>query len=91
MPSTTRSALFAAVLCLGAPAAVDRRRAPVRRSLRRRGRGEVPARRRKGRLSPLQPEARGGLQGKGDWCAEHERPESQCVLCHPELAKKGIK
>jgi invasion protein IalB len=28
---------------------------------------------------------------KGDWCAEHERPESQCVLCHPELAKKGVK
>lgn len=30
-------------------------------------------------------------KAKGDWCAEHERPESQCVLCHPELAKKGIK
>jgi hypothetical protein len=30
-------------------------------------------------------------KSKGDWCAEHERPESQCVLCHPELAKKGIK
>lgn len=29
-------------------------------------------------------------KAKGDWCAEHERPESQCVLCHPELAKKGI-
>ena len=30
-------------------------------------------------------------KAKGDWCAEHERPESQCVLCHPELAKKGVK
>jgi len=30
-------------------------------------------------------------KAKGDWCSEHERPESQCVLCHPELAKKGIK
>jgi hypothetical protein len=30
-------------------------------------------------------------KAKGDWCAEHERPESQCVLCHPELAKKGLK
>jgi hypothetical protein len=29
-------------------------------------------------------------KAKGDWCAEHERPESQCVLCHPELAKKGV-
>ena len=31
------------------------------------------------------------FKAKGDWCAEHERPESQCVLCHPELAKKGIR
>ena len=30
-------------------------------------------------------------KAKGDWCSEHERPESQCVLCHPELAKKGLK
>ena len=30
-------------------------------------------------------------KAKGDWCGEHERPESQCVPCHPELAKKGIK
>ncbi|MCM2334562.1 MAG: hypothetical protein NDI82_11535 [Anaeromyxobacteraceae bacterium] len=30
-------------------------------------------------------------KAKGDWCGEHERPESQCVLCHPELAKKGVK
>lgn len=30
-------------------------------------------------------------KSKGDWCAEHERPESQCVLCHPELAQKGVK
>lgn len=30
-------------------------------------------------------------KAKGDWCAEHERPESQCVLCHPELAKKGVR
>ncbi len=30
-------------------------------------------------------------KAKGDWCAEHARPESQCVLCHPELAKQGIK
>ncbi len=30
-------------------------------------------------------------KAKGDWCAEHVRPESQCVLCHPELARKGIK
>jgi hypothetical protein len=30
-------------------------------------------------------------KAKGDWCPEHARPESQCVLCHPELAKQGVK
>lgn len=31
------------------------------------------------------------FKAKGDWCAEHERPESQCALCHPDLAQKGVK
>jgi hypothetical protein len=31
------------------------------------------------------------FKAKGDWCAEHDRPESQCALCHPELAKQGVK
>ena len=22
---------------------------------------------------------------QGDWCKEHNRPESQCFICHPEL------
>lgn len=30
-------------------------------------------------------------KAKGDWCPEHARPETQCVPCHPELAKKGVK
>jgi hypothetical protein len=30
-------------------------------------------------------------KAKGDWCEEHQRPESQCVKCHPELAKQGVK
>ena len=30
-------------------------------------------------------------KAKGDWCKEHERAESQCVLCNPDLAKKGVK
>ena len=25
---------------------------------------------------------------KGDWCKEHNRPESQCFLCNPKLADK---
>lgn len=31
------------------------------------------------------------FKAKGDWCGEHERPESQCALCHPDLAQKGVK
>ncbi len=31
------------------------------------------------------------FKARGDWCGEHERPESQCALCHPDLAKKGVK
>ena len=31
------------------------------------------------------------FQAKGDWCAEHARPESQCALCHPDLAAQGVK
>jgi hypothetical protein len=31
------------------------------------------------------------FKAKNDWCAEHSRPESQCVVCHPELAEQGVK
>jgi hypothetical protein len=31
------------------------------------------------------------FKAKGDWCAEHSRPESQCAICHPELAAAGVK
>ena len=31
------------------------------------------------------------FKAKGDWCAEHDRPESQCALCHPDLAAQGVK
>ncbi|RKG60903.1 hypothetical protein D7X30_08330 [Corallococcus sp. AB011P] len=30
-------------------------------------------------------------KAKGDWCEEHQRPESQCVICNPKLAEKGVK
>ena len=45
----------------------------------------------KTRCARCNPKLAAVYKAKGDWCAEHERPESQCVLCHPELAKKGIK
>lgn len=28
------------------------------------------------------------FQKKGDWCKEHDRPESQCFVCHPDLEAK---
>jgi hypothetical protein len=31
------------------------------------------------------------FKAKGDWCPEHDRPESQCVLCNRRLAKEGVK
>lgn len=37
------------------------------------------------------PKLEAVFKAKGDWCGEHSRPESQCALCHPELAKKGVK
>ncbi len=37
------------------------------------------------------PALAAAFKAKNDWCAEHERPESQCLLCHPDLAKQGIK
>ena len=37
------------------------------------------------------PALKPAFVAKNDWCAEHERPESQCAICHPDLAAKGIK
>ncbi len=31
------------------------------------------------------------FKAKGDWCEEHQRPESQCAICNPKLAKEGVK
>ena len=31
------------------------------------------------------------FKAKNDWCAEHERPESQCALCNPALKEQGVK
>lgn len=30
------------------------------------------------------------FQEKGDWCEEHNRPDSQCFIHHPELEEKFI-
>lgn len=37
------------------------------------------------------PKLEAVYKAKGDWCPEHARPESQCVICNPELAQKGVK
>jgi thiol-disulfide isomerase/thioredoxin len=31
------------------------------------------------------PERAPSFKQKGDWCPEHDRPESQCLECHPDL------
>jgi hypothetical protein len=31
------------------------------------------------------------FKAKGDWCGEHQRPESQCAICNSKLAKEGVK
>jgi len=28
------------------------------------------------------------FQQKGDWCKEHNRPESQCFICRPDAEAK---
>lgn len=37
------------------------------------------------------PALKPAFVAKNDWCAEHERPESQCVICHQDLARDGVK
>lgn len=37
------------------------------------------------------PALAAAFKAKNDWCVEHERPESQCVICNPELAQLGVK
>jgi hypothetical protein len=37
------------------------------------------------------PKLEAVFKSKGDWCAEHSRPESQCAICHPDLKKQGVK
>ena len=37
------------------------------------------------------PALKPAFVAKNDWCAEHERPESQCAICHPDLARDGVK
>ena len=45
----------------------------------------------KGVCTRCNPKLEAVYKAKGDWCAEHARPESQCVKCHPALAKEGVK
>ncbi|MBX9792621.1 MAG: hypothetical protein K2Y37_27285 [Pirellulales bacterium] len=32
----------------------------------------------------LAPRLAANFKAKGDWCKDHDRPESQCFVCHPE-------
>lgn len=37
------------------------------------------------------PKLESVFRAQNDWCEEHARPESQCALCNPEVARKGVK
>lgn len=37
------------------------------------------------------PRLEPAFRAQNDWCEEHARPETQCVLCNPELAARGVK
>ena len=37
------------------------------------------------------PKLAAAFKAKGDWCGEHDRPESQCAICKPSLKKEGVK
>lgn len=41
--------------------------------------------------SRCHPKLKPVFKAKGDWCEEHDRAESQCAICHPELIKDGVK
>ena len=59
-----------------------------RRCLRR-GRTGVPNMAcRKTSARSATPRSRPSIKQKGDWCKEHNRPESQCFLCNPKLEAK---
>lgn len=36
------------------------------------------------------PELEAEFKRVGDWCGEHGRPESQCLLCHPDLTFEAL-
>ncbi len=36
------------------------------------------------------PELIPKFKAVNDWCPEHDRPESQCLICHPDLAFEAL-
>lgn len=92
MPATTRIAVALAVVLFAAPSALAAE--PPKQGAPSAG-ATQQEKCEHGVLKALcarcNPKLAAVYKAKGDWCKEHERPESQCVPCHPELAKKGIK
>lgn len=42
-------------------------------------------RRARGRLRLCDSKIAADFQRRGDWCTKHDRPDTQCFACHPEL------
>lgn len=89
---TSRTLLLSLTLCL-APAlpalAQDSKPAPAAKSSEAKPTCEHGVQ--KSLCTRCNPKLAAVFKAKRDWCGEHERPESQCAICHPELKKKGVK
>ena len=57
------------------------------RLVRRRGTGAASTAYRR-TSAPSASKVAADYKQKGDWCKEHNRPESQCFLCNPKLEAK---
>ena len=46
------------------------------------------ARRSRGDFALCDDKVAAKLKKEGDWCKQHDLPDSQCFACHPELKAK---
>ena len=91
MRGVLSSALVALAIAVGSPAAAAE--AAPKQGTAKQGAAVEKCEHgvKKGVCTRCNPKLAAVFKAKGDWCPEHDRPETQCVMCHPELAKEGVK
>ena len=52
--------------------------------------GRIPSRAPEGVCALCDSKVAAEFQKKGDWCKQHDRPESQCFICHPEPLERVV-